>query len=323
MKITLLLSTVVMSLSVAAFAQNSDVKQSASPGPTARWNVCDHVPLEKFIIQSHRGAGELAEENTIGAFQLGWKLGTYPESDLRTTKDGVIVAFHDENFERVVKGISPEMKKKGVADVTFEELSHMDVGAWKGDGFVGRHVSKMTEVFAQMKGHPERHLYLDIKNVDFKELAREVKEYNVEKQVILASPHYEVIQTWKSLVPESDTLLWISGTDDATMQKKIDVARKNNFAGVTQLQVHVHMLKKPKNGQSFTPSRDFLMQLSDELASHGIVYQTLPYGGSTAPIYWQLLDLGLGSFATDHPDVTLDAVKKYYEKKKNHAPDLK
>src|SRR4051812_40932166 len=34
-------------------AQGAVVKSS--------WNVRDHVPLEKFVIQSHRGAGELAE----------------------------------------------------------------------------------------------------------------------------------------------------------------------------------------------------------------------------------------------------------------------
>ena len=32
-------------------------------------------------------------------------------------------------------------------------------------------------------------------------------------------------------------------------------------------------------------------------------------------IYWKLLDLGLMSFATDHPDVTRDAVKAYYDEK--------
>src|SRR3954470_22114269 len=95
------------------------------------WNVRDHIPLEKFIIQGHRGAGELAEENTLAAFELGWKLGTYPESDIRTTSDGVIVAFHDNDFSRVVKGVSPEMAKKGVQDITFAELSQLDVGSWK------------------------------------------------------------------------------------------------------------------------------------------------------------------------------------------------
>ncbi|MEY3895224.1 MAG: Glycerophosphoryl diester phosphodiesterase, partial [Verrucomicrobiota bacterium] len=55
-----------------------------SRGP---WNVTEHVTLNDFVIQSHRGAGELVPENTIEAFELGWKLGTYPEADLRTTKD--------------------------------------------------------------------------------------------------------------------------------------------------------------------------------------------------------------------------------------------
>jgi hypothetical protein len=37
---------------------------------------------DKFIIQSHRGAGDLAPENTLDAFELGWRLGTHPEAML-------------------------------------------------------------------------------------------------------------------------------------------------------------------------------------------------------------------------------------------------
>src|SRR5204863_4594843 len=103
--------------------------------------------------------------------------GTIPESDLRTTSDGVIVAFHDDNFQRVVKGADPGLQKKGVADITFEELSKLDVGAWKGEQFVGRRVSRISEVFALMRGKPERRLYLDIKNVKLRQLAEEVRHY--------------------------------------------------------------------------------------------------------------------------------------------------
>src|SRR5262245_28700250 len=99
------------------------------------WNITDHIPLERIVVQSHRGAGFLAEENTLAAFELGWKLGTYPESDVRTTSDGVIVAFHDANFDRVVKNLPPTLKGKGVQHVTFEQLSKLDVGAWKGEQF--------------------------------------------------------------------------------------------------------------------------------------------------------------------------------------------
>jgi glycerophosphoryl diester phosphodiesterase len=301
-----------------AAAQNERTSAPKVSAPIkSPWNVRNHVPLKNFIIQSHRGAGELAEENTIEAFELGWKLGTYPEADIRMTRDGVIVAFHDDNFERVVKGISPEMAKKGVKDVTFAELTRLDVGAWKGDQFKGRRVSRMSEVFARMKGHSERHLYLDIKNVDLKQLAAEVKAAGVESQVVLASPKHEIIREWKSFVPRSDTLLWIGGTEVAK-RKAIDTLKQANFEGITQVQVHVRLPSETKEaikpGENFTPERAFLVEVSQELSKRGILFQTLPYGAKDEAIYHQLLDLGLASFATDHPEVTLKAVRDYYGK---------
>lgn len=283
------------------------------------WNVRDHVPAEKFVIQSHRGAGELAPENTIEAFELGWKLGTYPEADVRTTKDGVIVAFHDNDFSRVVKNISPEMAKKGVADITFEELSKLDVGSWMGDQFTGRRVSKISDVLELMKGQQGRHLYLDIKNVDLAQLAAEVKKAGVEKQVILAAPKIETIRQWKALVPESDTLLWMSGTEKAK-RSQIEQLRKTDFDGITQIQVHVRLpgdAKDVQPGEPFSPSRAFLSELSGELAKRGILFQTLPYGAKDPAIYWTLLDAGLASFATDHPEITLKAVRDYYTQRES------
>src|SRR5215210_5439313 len=124
------------------------------------WTTKGHIAPEQFIIQSHRGAGELAEENTPEAFELGWSLGTVPESDVRTTKDGVIVAFHDNNFARVVKDASEDLKKKGIKDLTFDELQKLDVGSWKGEQFKGRRVTKMSDIFAMMKDKPQRRLYM-------------------------------------------------------------------------------------------------------------------------------------------------------------------
>lgn len=273
----------------------------------------DHIPVKQFIMQSHRGAGVLAPENTLDAFELGWKIGTWPEADVRTTKDGVIVAFHDATFERVVRNIPPELKTKGVKDVTFEQLSKLDVGAWRGDGFVGRHVSKINDVLALMQGRPERHLYLDIKNVDLPQLAKDVLHYKVGPQVVLASTKYEIIREWKRLVPDGQTLLWMGGTE-AELRKRIEDLRKTDFADVTHLQIHVRM--KPNADLSrpdpFTPSDAFLVEVGREVRPRGIVYQTLPWEAADPKVYWKLLDLGVMSFATDHPDVTLDAVKKYY-----------
>ena len=54
----------------------------------------------------------------------------------------------------------------------------------------------------------------------------------------------------------------------------------------------------------------------EELRTHGILFQTLPWGSTDRELYWELLDLGVASFATDHPKVTLDAVKQYYARKR-------
>lgn len=293
------------------------------------WNVRDHVELKDFKIQAHRGAGDLAEENTLEAFQLGWKMGCIPESDLRTTKDGIIVAFHDNNFSRVVKDVAPEMKEKGVKDITFAELEKLDVGSYHGTQFSGRHVSKMSDVFALMTGHPERSLYLDIKNVKLPDLAKLVKDAKVESQVILASTKYDLIREWKKLVPESQTLLWMGGTEEY-LEGRFAELRKTDFADVTQLQIHVNIkgavgtvpdatavaAVKRDSTDPFKESDAFLIAHAAEVRSHGITAQTLPWGANSKDVYWKLLDLGFMSFATDHPDVTQDAVKAYYAEKK-------
>ena len=292
---------------------------AAAQPKKSQWTARDHIPLEEFIIQSHRGAGELSEENTPEAFELGWKLNTIPEADVRTTKDGVIVAFHDKNFARVVKGASEELKKQGVEHLTFAELQKLDVGSWKGEQFAGRRVSRMSDIFALMQGKRQRKLYLDIKQVDLKKLAGEVKWAEIESQVILASTKYEQIREWRQLLPAGQTLLWMGGTEEK-LRARLDELRKSNFADVTQVQIHTHLKGdaadvKRDSVDPFKEPDAFLIEAGNELRSRNILFQTLPYGGSTKEIYWKLLDLGLMSFATDHPDVTWDAVKAYYAKK--------
>lgn len=236
---------------------------TSSLGEEKPWTVYGHVPLEKFIIQSHRGAGVLAPENTLEAFELGWKMGTVPESDLRTTKDGVIVAFHDANFKRTVKNPGA-LANKGVGNVTFAQLMKLDVGGWKGDTFANRHVSRISDVFAFMTGKPERQLYLDIKKVSLPQLASEVRANKVEKQVIFATTHYELLTDWKKIVPESQTLLWMGGTEEE-LAKRIADLRASNFAGVTQLQLHVRLNTNGSASEPFNLSKKFIRATADEL----------------------------------------------------------
>jgi glycerophosphoryl diester phosphodiesterase len=308
MKTLLCLSLLLGGLANGCAATND----STSPKSTsANWTVRGNLPADKFVIQSHRGAGELAPENTLEAFELGWKLGTIPEADLRMTKDGVIVAFHDANFRRTTTNAPGEWLDKTIADLTYAELSQLDAGSWKGPQFRGLKIPRLSDVYATMRGWPERWLYLDIKNIDLQRLADEVRQHGVARQVIFTSTHYDMIRDWKKIVPESMTLNWMGGTQ-AALQKRLEVLRGANFEGITQLQLHVRLNTNSASVEPFNLTRKFIRDTGTELRAHNVILQTLPWGVAEPKIYWQLLDLGVMAFATDHPDITTKAVRDYY-----------
>jgi hypothetical protein len=65
----------------------------------------------------HRGSSEHAHENTLEAFRATFALGgDGNEFDIRRTKDGVLVVFHDDMLDRLLDGYGD------VSEVTREEL---------------------------------------------------------------------------------------------------------------------------------------------------------------------------------------------------------
>ncbi len=285
----------------------SAVREYYQSGPK-NWNVRDHVPLEKVTVQAHRGAGDLAPEGSLEAFELGWRLGCVPEADLRLTKDGVIVSFHDNNLARILPNAPEELKKKGVVDLTFSEVKQLDIGSFRGEKFAGQKVLSLAEMVKILKAHRERSLYIDIKKVDFNQLAAET--VGVHPQLILASTIYDELKQWKQAAPKSKTLHWMGGTQEQ-LAERFKALRAVNFAGIDQLQIHVRTSKEGV----FSPSEEFLREAGQELRTHGILFQTLAWGQKDAKTHHRLLDLGCASFATDYPDTTMEAIRAYYKGK--------
>lgn len=78
---------------------------------------------EHPIAMAHRGSQTLWPENTMIAFQGAIDLGfRYLETDIRATRDGVLVACHDPTLERTTDGSGP------VVEHTFEDLQQLDAG---------------------------------------------------------------------------------------------------------------------------------------------------------------------------------------------------
>ena len=81
--------------------------------------------MKNPLIIAHRGASALAPENTLAAFQKAIADGAEGlEFDVRLSKDGAVVVFHDATLERLTA------RKDLVSNLTAEELQKIDVGSW-------------------------------------------------------------------------------------------------------------------------------------------------------------------------------------------------
>jgi glycerophosphoryl diester phosphodiesterase len=81
--------------------------------------------MSKPLIIAHRGASALAPENTLAAFRRAIEDGAEGiEFDVRLTKDGAVVVFHDATLARLSD------RKNLVSSLSVEELRKVDVGSW-------------------------------------------------------------------------------------------------------------------------------------------------------------------------------------------------
>ncbi|WP_185970851.1 glycerophosphodiester phosphodiesterase [Alkalicoccobacillus porphyridii] len=73
--------------------------------------------LAKPIVIAHRGAPQLAAENTLDSFERALKLGAdVLETDIRRTKDDRLILFHDTTINRTTSSKGP------VSAYTFQQL---------------------------------------------------------------------------------------------------------------------------------------------------------------------------------------------------------
>ena len=131
-------SSFLLALSVGA---NSTVTLQAQV-PAARGG--------KTMVIAHRGGSKESTENTIEAFQRAVRIGADGiETDIRLTRDGVVVIYHDDIFGRV-EGLPKPLQTRLVADMTFEEL-HANPLAPVGDDSGRRYVPTFEDLLNKVK----------------------------------------------------------------------------------------------------------------------------------------------------------------------------
>jgi glycerophosphoryl diester phosphodiesterase len=157
------------------------------PDP-ARW--ADASPPDRGradpVISAHRGALELAPENTLWSYEYAFAYGVdLVEVDVQQTRDGRFVAMHDSTVDRTTEASGP------VDSFTFDELRELnaaDYAPWKGSEFDPARVASLEEVLA-LAARVGGGIELDIKGSVTEEgrLAELVERYGLIEESIFNS----------------------------------------------------------------------------------------------------------------------------------------
>lgn len=98
-------------------------------------------------VFGHRGAAGHAPENTIASFRKAAELGVRQvEFDVRLTRDGHAVVFHDDTLGRTTNGDGR------VAETDLSGLKMLDAGGWFDAAYAGETIPTLAEVIAALAG---------------------------------------------------------------------------------------------------------------------------------------------------------------------------
>ncbi|GGG67507.1 glycerophosphodiester phosphodiesterase [Paenibacillus radicis (ex Gao et al. 2016)] len=151
---------------------------------------------KKIEIMAHRGYVSKGPENTIEAIQGAIEAkADYAEIDILETKDGDLAVIHDTNLKRLT-GTHAQ-----VYDLTMDELRKLEV---KQGDFTGR-ISSLAEVMEMARGKIK--LNIEIKTHGMEKnlvdtFTRIVHENDFEKECVVQSLDYEIVQQVKASAPE-------------------------------------------------------------------------------------------------------------------------
>ena len=159
-----------------------------------------------FAVIGHRGASMHAPENTLKSFREAVVQGAdIIECDVRPTKDGVLVVYHDESLSRLV-GVD-----KKISELSYSQLLEYRVGGEK----IPR-LSDVLEFIVDRVG-----LLIEVKVEGIEDLVVEaVKSSGAEKWVAVVSFNQKSIERVRKVAPTIPTGLIYARPVDAVVACK-------------------------------------------------------------------------------------------------------
>ena len=142
-------------------------------------------------VIGHRGAGGSHPENTLASFEAAIAAGAhFVEMDVRCTRDGVAVLFHDDVLVRTVRRsgrVDDEDAGRRFGDLTWAEAGTLDVGSWRHVRFAGERPPSLAQAAEVCRGRAV--LVLDLKQDGIGEaIARGLREARLSDEDVVLGP---------------------------------------------------------------------------------------------------------------------------------------
>jgi len=248
---------------------------------------------------AHRGGAGVWPENTLEAFRGAIELGcTHVETDVRMTRDGQIVVFHDETLERTTNGSGP------VSAHTLAQLRRLDAGyrfSPDGKSFPRRGHGLLIPTLAELVALAERVRF----NVEIKErgpfdlpraLLRFIDEHAIADRIVVAAERHELMREFRR---HSQGRIATS----ASRRECLQFWAASRLHLTAFLRLPYQALQIPVRAGSLTVVTPRLLD-----AAHREGLAVHVWTIDERPEMLRLLDLGVDGLMSDHPDRLRQAV---------------
>lgn len=190
----------------------------------------DDAPAQPQVI-AHRGASGYLPEHTLGGYELAIRMGAdFIEPDLQITKDGALVAIHDDTLNRTTNVATLFAQRNGgykVSDFTLAEIKTLTVVA-TGTGKAS--YPGFTPSSANAFAVPTFQEVVDLAKKQSSTAGREVGIYPEAKQ---ADPAMEdgILKTLAANGYNANSKVFIQSFSDATLRslRTKQVAQNNKM----------------------------------------------------------------------------------------------
>ncbi|MGG5254237.1 glycerophosphodiester phosphodiesterase [Neobacillus sp. SM06] len=252
---------------------------------------------------AHRGASAYAPEHTLASYRKAIQMkADYVELDLQMTKDGQLIAMHDETLERTTnaKEVYPDRSPWRVKDFTLAEIKQLDAGSWFNaaypalakKGYIGQKVPTLDEAIQIVKqdGKGKAGLYMETKAPIVypgmeEKLIETLRKNNVldDKKLFLESFSESSLRKIKKLAPNVKLIQLYS----ASMIKGKDL--KQEFDRISTY------------ASGIGPSKELVEPILIEAAHENQLF-VHAWTGNSKDVLAALLALGVDGIFTNTPD---------------------